>query len=163
MLEGLAACEGFTSLWFHSPWSVPPILQLTTARPPPKYPMVHTHNREWKKQHFVSGKAPLGLSKYEKVTVWELNKGFVKRTKMDFMSIRNDSYKTWMSIFLERRSMEISHEFWCVWSVQYKHLNMNAQSCIRTSSPAIRQWCGKPATSEPDSTVWTYHTSIIWP
>ncbi len=44
-----------------------------------------------------------------------------------------------------------------------KHIHRNAQSCIRTSSPAFRQWCDKPATSEPDSTVWPYHRSSIWP
>ncbi len=44
-----------------------------------------------------------------------------------------------------------------------KYLPRTAQSCIRTSSPALRQWCGKPATSGPDSTVWPHHTSSIWP
>ncbi len=29
-----------------------------------------------------------------------------------------------------------------------KHLCMNAQSCIGTSSPALRQWWGESATSE---------------
>ncbi len=33
----LAACGGFTSLWFHSPQSVPPFLQ-STAPHPPQYP-----------------------------------------------------------------------------------------------------------------------------
>ncbi len=44
-----------------------------------------------------------------------------------------------------------------------KHLCRNAQSCIRTSSPALRWWCGEPATSEPDSVVWPYHKSSVWP
>ncbi len=44
-----------------------------------------------------------------------------------------------------------------------KHLCRNAQSCTRTSSPALRRWCGEPATSEPDSTVRPSHTSSVWP
>ncbi len=44
-----------------------------------------------------------------------------------------------------------------------KHIRTNAQSCIRTSDSALRQWYGEPATSEPDSTVWPSHMSSIWP
>ncbi len=44
MLEGFAVCGGFTSLWFRSPWSVPPFLQSTTLHPPPISYVTKIHN-----------------------------------------------------------------------------------------------------------------------
>ncbi len=46
------------------------------------------------------------------------------------------------------------------------HLCRNAQSCIRTSSPALRQWCGESSPhlfGNPASMVWPPHTSSTWP
>ncbi len=47
-----------------------------------------------------------------------------------------------------------------------EHLRRNAQSCIRTSSPALRWWCGESLPrlfGNPSSMVWRPHTYRIWP
>ncbi len=47
-----------------------------------------------------------------------------------------------------------------------EHLRRNAQSCIRTSSPALRQWCGESLPrlfGNPALMVWSPHTYSIWP
>ncbi len=57
----------------------------------------------WKKWLFESGK-----------------KGLLVAPKKIFISIRNESYRAWVNVFLIWSSIEITHEFWCVWSVQYQ-------------------------------------------
>ncbi len=47
-----------------------------------------------------------------------------------------------------------------------EHLRRNAQSCIRTSSPALRQWRGESLlclSGNLASMVWPPHTYSIWP
>jgi hypothetical protein len=47
-----------------------------------------------------------------------------------------------------------------------EHLRRNAQSCIRTSSPALRQWCGESLPclfGNPASVVWPPYMYRIWP
>ncbi len=47
-----------------------------------------------------------------------------------------------------------------------EHLCRNAQSCIRTSSPASRQWCGESLPclfGNPALMVWPPHTHRVWP
>ncbi len=47
-----------------------------------------------------------------------------------------------------------------------EHLHRNAQSCIKTSSPALRQWCGEslpPLFGNPALMVWPPHMYSDWP
>ncbi len=47
-----------------------------------------------------------------------------------------------------------------------EHLCRNAQSCIRTSSPALRQWRGESLPhlfGNPALIVWPPHTYSVWP
>ncbi len=47
-----------------------------------------------------------------------------------------------------------------------EHLRRNAQSCIRTSSPALRQWHGESLPrlfGNPALMVWPTHTYSVWP
>ncbi len=47
-----------------------------------------------------------------------------------------------------------------------EHLRRNAQSCIRTISPALRQWCGESLPrlfGNPALMVWPHHTYCVWP
>ncbi len=47
-----------------------------------------------------------------------------------------------------------------------EHLHRNSQSCIRTSSSALRRWCGEslPCLFEnPASMIWPPHTYCVWP
>ncbi len=46
-----------------------------------------------------------------------------------------------------------------------EHLRWNAQSCIRISSPALRQWCDKSLPclfGNPALMVWPPHTYRVW-
>ncbi len=79
--------------------------------------------------------------------LWELWKGFASRTNMDYMRLLNDldweqtSLKVPCRLALEPIESDVFSLF------NTKHLRRNAQSCIGTSSPALRHWCGKSATS----------------
>jgi hypothetical protein len=47
-----------------------------------------------------------------------------------------------------------------------EHLRRNAQSCIRTSSPALRWWRGESwpcLFGNPSLMVWPPHTCCVWP
>ncbi len=70
-------------------------------------------------------------------------KGFDKNTKYDFMSLKNEST---LRLISARSSMENPRSSLGnpresdVFSLSNtEHLRRNAQSCIRTSSPALRQ------------------------
>jgi hypothetical protein len=90
-----------------------------------------------------------------KISLQELKKGFASSAKMDFMNIRNESKLRviWVENFTE--NIYWSYGFWHVGLSDTKHVYRDAQSCIGTSSPALRHWCGKFATSVfANAKVW---------
>ena len=93
--------------------------------------------------------------------LWELKNGFAISTKMDFY----EPESTLRVILVEISTDNIyqSYKSWGVGLSDTKHLCRNAQSCTKTSSPALRHWCGGPSPQylpRSDSEIW--HLIHIW-
>jgi hypothetical protein len=100
------------------------------------------------------------------VTIKRRKKGLHSSTNMDCMRLRNDSYLARMNVFLSQSSKEIHMTSDMFGLSDTKHLHRNAVLCYDddvVSLPPHNLMMWQPATSEPDSMVWPYHTSSIWP
>ncbi len=99
-------------------------------------------NPGWKKLlHFVS--------------LWGGERDLLESTKMDFTRLRNESTLWWPRWrFPQRLSIDPTGS-WRVGLSDTKHVRRNVQSCIRTCSPAIWQWCGdSPHQTSGFAKVW---------
>ncbi len=96
-------------------------------------------------------------SSWKKMMLWELWKGFASSTKIDFMRLLNDLNWEQSRLGVLWRIALRPRESDVFGLSNTKHLHRIAQSCTRTSSPALRCWCGHlppQDTSRPDSVVW---------
>jgi hypothetical protein len=80
------------------------------------------------------------------------------------MRLRNDSHLAQMNVSLSQSSKEI-HMTSDMFSLSNtKHLRRNAIVNDDVASlPPHNLMMWQPATSEPDSMVWPYCTSSVWP
>ena len=91
-------------------------------------------------------------------SLWEGKRDLLESTKMDFMRLRNESTLWWSRWRFPQRLSIDPNGSWCVCLSDTKHVRRNVQSCIRTCSPVIWQWCGdSPHQDLPRS------DSVVWP